>query len=733
MPLNNVQNHSARQHVNTPHAVPSGQQGISLLSPVRYLKGVGERLAERLARLGIATIQDLLFHLPVRYQDRTRILPIGSLQAGDEVVVQGEVLLTEVRYGRRRMLLSRIGDGTGSLTLRFFHFTVKQQENLARGAWVRCFGEVRKGSATLEMIHPEYRHIDEKTIAGVDEHLTPIYPATEGVRQPTLRSLIEKALDILRYELANKSIDKDIAADDPGVLREWLPHEVLDALHLPLLEEAIQFAHHPAPETSVSSLQDGTHPMLRRLAFEELLVHQLSLKQLREKTRRQSAPSLAVQGELMKSFLGQLPFSLTRAQSRVIDEIVSDIGIKHPMQRLVQGDVGSGKTVVAAATVLHAVEAGYQAAVMAPTEILAEQHYRNFVNWLRPLGIEVAWLSGKSKGKTRREILDRLVSGQAAVVIGTHALFQDDVVFAKLGYVVIDEQHRFGVHQRLVLRDKGKRHGCYPHQLIMTATPIPRTLAMTAYADLEISVIDELPPGRQPLTTVIVPDTRRDEVLQRVRQVCGTGRQSYWVCTLIEESEFLQCQAAIDTAEQLRRDFPELNIGLIHGRIKAREKEQVMADFKAGNINLLVATTVVEVGVDVPNASLMVIENPERLGLAQLHQLRGRIGRGSDKSTCVLMYHPPLSEQGKLRLAALRDTSDGFEIARRDMELRGPGEILGTRQTGMLQFRVADLLRDQDLIPRVSRTADLLLAQYPGRGRMIVRRWLGDAAQYGSV
>jgi len=732
MPLNDTQNLVSRRRYNTRYDTPSGHHAMSLLSPVRALNGVGERVAERLAHLGITTIKDLLFHLPARYQDRTRILPIGSLQAGCEAVIQGEVLLTEIRFGRRRMLLSRISDGTGSLTLRFFHFSAKQKENLARGTWIRCYGEVRRGGDMLEMVHPEYRHVDKDAVIVTDMYLTPIYPTTEGVRQPTLRSLVQKALDVMAHESAEDTTGDD-TADEGDVLQELLPREVLASLNFPLLKHAVQFAHLPSPQTPLTSLQDGKHPMIRRLSFEELLVHQLSCKQLREKTRQHTAPSLAVQGELMKKFVMHLPFVLTGAQRRVIDEVVADLARRNPMQRLVQGDVGCGKTVVAAATVLNAIEAGHQVAVMAPTELLAEQHYRNFTNWLQPLGIEVAWLSGRSKGKVRLETLERISSGAAAIVIGTHALIQDDVSFARLGYVVIDEQHRFGVHQRLTLREKGKRQGSYPHQLIMTATPIPRTLAMTAYADLDISVIDELPPGRQAVTTVIVPDARRDEVLQRVQRVCSNGRQCYWVCTLIEESEYLQCQAASDTAEELRREFPQLSIGLIHGRIKSREKERLMADFKAGQITMLVATTVVEVGVDVPNASLMIIENAERLGLAQMHQLRGRIGRGSDKSACILMYHPPLSRQGKARLAAMRDTTDGFEIARRDMELRGPGEMLGTRQAGLMQFRVADLLRDQDMVPEVSRTADLLLSRYPERAAQIVRRWLGDTAQYGNV
>lgn len=686
--------------------------------PVTALKRVGPAMAERLARLGIRTVQDLLFHLPLRYQDRTRVAPIGALRVGDEAVIEGEVLLSEVKLGRRRMLLVRLADGSGGILLRFFYFTAQQQAGFKAGMRLRCFGEVRSGPAMLEMVHPEYRVINGVEAEAVEECLTPVYPATEGVQQYTLRALTQQALDRLT---------------DGSVLQELMPAQILDGLRLPSLAEALAYVHRPPPDAPLAVLQEGRHPAQQRLAFEELLAHHLSLRLLRGKMERLRAPRLEAPGRLGQALRDDLTFDLTGAQRRVVDEVIQDMRRPHPMHRLVQGDVGSGKTIVAALAVLHAVEAGFQAAVMAPTELLAEQHLQNFRRWLEPLGIEVAWLSGKQAGRARAASLERLAEGAAAVAVGTHALFQEGVAFARLGLIVIDEQHRFGVHQRLALREKGGHEGCYPHQLIMTATPIPRTLAMTAYADLDSSVIDELPPGRTPIETVAVSDTRRAEVVERVRGVCRAGCQVYWVCTLIEESEVLQCQAATDTAAQLAAALPELRVGLLHGRMKSKEKEPVMAAFKRGELDLLVATTVIEVGVDVPNASLMVIENAERLGLAQLHQLRGRVGRGARKSTCVLMYHAPLSADGRARLAVLRETGDGFEIARRDLELRGPGEVLGTRQSGMLQLHIADLLRDQALMPKVEQAARLLLERYPERVPRLIDRWLGEAARYGEV
>ncbi len=685
--------------------------------PVNILRGVGPRSAERLERLGITRVHDLLFHLPTRYQDRTRVVPIGTLRPGDEAVVEGRVQLTEVKFARRRMLLSRISDGTGSLGLRFFHFNAAQREMLGRGARVRCYGQARSGGTTLEMIHPEFRRLDDEGPAPVDEHLTPIYPTTEGLHQISLRQLTEQALGRM-------------ASGGPPDL---LPATVREEFDLPPLEEALAYLHRPPPDAALSVLSEGRHPAQQRLAFEELLAHRLSLRRLRARATDSSAPPLVGSGDLRQQFQSGLPFALTGAQRRVSDEIAGDLEQPHPMQRLVQGDVGSGKTVVAALAVLKAIESGFQAAVMAPTEILAEQHFHSFQSWLEPLGLEVAWLSGKLKTKARREAMERLANGTAAVAVGTHALFQETVDFDELGLVVIDEQHRFGVHQRLALREKGKTGERYPHQLIMTATPIPRTLAMTAYADLDVSVIDELPPGRTPVETVVVTDARRDEVVARVHAACRSGAQAYWVCTLVEESDALQCQAAEESAELLAEALPDLKVGLVHGRMRPQDKESVMAGFKAGAIDLLVATTVIEVGVDVPNASLMIIENAERFGLAQLHQLRGRVGRGRKKSSCVLMYHGPLSQTARQRLAAMRETADGFEIARRDLDLRGPGEVLGTRQTGLLNLRIADLQRDQPLLPSVARAADRLLEGNTEAVDAIIQRWLGQGERYGEV
>ncbi len=686
------------------------------LAPVTELKGVGTALSLKLERLGILSIQDLLLHLPLRYQDRTRVVPIGSLRPGDEAMIEGSVRAADILQGRRRSLMCRVQDGTGTLSLRFFHFHAAQKNSLKAGTRLLCFGEARPGPGGLELVHPEYKVLKGEGPAVMSEQLTPVYPLTEGLTQGRVRSLIALALEWMAKE----------------GFEDLLPSALLQQWQLPSLTESLQYLHHPPVDADQTLLLEGKHPAQRRLAMEELLAHHLSLQKARQRVQEQGAPALKASGELSRPFLQQLPFELTGAQLRVAREVARDLQQPMPMLRLVQGDVGSGKTVVAALAALQAVENGLQAAVMAPTEILAEQHHINFTQWLEPLGIKVAWLAGKVKGKAREAQLEAIRSGEARVVVGTHALFQDEVVFADLGVVVIDEQHRFGVHQRLSLKEKGRNGERSPHQLIMTATPIPRTLTMSAYADLDCSIIDELPPGRTPVQTVVIADSRRDQVVERVRQACSEGRQAYWVCTLIEESEVLECEAAEVTAERLKELLPQLRIGLVHGRMKAAEKADIMARFKAAELDLLVATTVIEVGVDVPNASLMIIENPERLGLAQLHQLRGRVGRGSVESYCVLMYHAPLSKQGRERLGVMRETTDGFRIAEKDLELRGPGEVLGTRQTGMMQFRIADLQRDADLLPRIHQVAADLGTASP-LNEALIRRWLGTGDMYAQV
>lgn len=691
---------------------------ITLTDPVTTLKGVGDKMAEKLAKLGIHQIQDLLFHLPFRYQDRTQLQPIGSLRSGQEKLIEGTIQLSQVTFGRRRSLLCHLSDGTGALVLRFFHFSKSQQQQLSKGRKLRCFGEVRSGPAVLEMVHPEYQVVAEGQPATVDQTLTPVYPTTEGLHQLSWRKLTQQALQLL----------------DKQRLVEWIPPAMQQHPALQYqLNAALQYLHSPPADADLLQLEQRQHPAQQRLAFEELLAQQLSMRQARQQVQQHQAPQLRNDAMRSAQFLTQLPFPLTAAQQRVIEEILQDIQQPVPMQRLVQGDVGSGKTVVAALSALAAVSAGYQAVLMAPTELLAEQHFKTFTDWLTPLGIPVGWCAGKQTAAQRRDSLADLASGASQVMVGTHALFQDQVVFHNLGLVIIDEQHRFGVHQRLALRDKGRDGTLFPHQLVMTATPIPRTLAMTAYADLNVSVIDELPPGRQPVTTAVVSDHRREEVIARVHAACQQQHQVYWVCTLIEESEHLQCQAAEDTARDLQAALPDLRIALVHGRMKAAEKEQVMQAFKAGEADLLVATTVIEVGVDVPNASLMIIENAERLGLAQLHQLRGRVGRGQIQSYCVLMYHPPLSENGLARLKCLRESHDGFEIAQRDLEIRGPGEMLGTRQTGLPQFRIADLLADQALLPHVSEVADQLMQTQPEAINALVARWFSHKIELGQV
>jgi ATP-dependent DNA helicase RecG len=683
---------------------------------VTSLKGVGPALAKRLGKLGIETVADLLFWLPMRYEDRTHVVPIGSLRPGMRAAVEGEIELAEVVFRGRRSLLVRLSDGTGFLTLRFFHFSGAQQEQLRRGARLRCFGEVRRGKHGPEIVHPEYRDADAPDTQAVQGALTPIYPLTEGIQQGRLRNLTAQAL----------------AAADAGELTDWLPAEVQRDLRLPGLVEALHCVHRPPPDARLDVLDSGRHPAQRRLAFEELLAHQLTLRRLRNEIRRDPAWPVKARGRLAARLLAGTGFTLTAAQRRVMDEVRRDLAVPHPMLRLAQGDVGSGKTIVAALAAADVVEAGGQAALMAPTELLAEQHLQNFTRWLAPLGLAPLLVTGRLSAKARREAEAALTDGSRGIAIGTHALFQDEVRFAKLMLVIVDEQHRFGVHQRMRLREKGAQ-GRYPHQLIMTATPIPRTLAMTAYADLDVSVIDELPPGRTPVTTVAMPDSRRDEVVARIRSACLAGRQAYWVCPLIEESELLEAQAAEDTAAALAAALPGVAVGLVHGRMPPAAREKSMAKFKAGEIGLLVATTVIEVGVDVPNASLMVIENAERMGLAQLHQLRGRVGRGSEASSCVLLWHAPLSPLAKERLSVLRETSDGFEVARRDLDLRGPGEFLGTRQAGLMKLRVADLVRDADLLPGVQAAAGVMMRAHADNMAPLERRWIGAATRYGKV
>ncbi|WP_313731677.1 ATP-dependent DNA helicase RecG [Pseudomonas sp.] len=674
-------------------------------------------MAEKLAKVGLENLQDMLFHLPLRYQDRTRVVPIGALRPGQDAVIEGVVSGADVTMGKRRSLVVRLGDGTGVLSLRFYHFSNAQKEGLKRGTHLRCYGEARPGASGLEIYHPEYRALNgDEPPPPVEQTLTPIYPTTEGLTQQRLRLLCQQSLGML----------------GPRSLPDWLPDELARDYHLAPLDDAIRYLHNPPAEADLDELAEGQHWAQHRLAFEELLTHQLSQQRLRESLRSLRAPLLPKANRLQAQYLANLGFKPTGAQQRVANEIAYDLSQTEPMMRLVQGDVGAGKTVVAALAALQALEAGYQVALMAPTEILAEQHYITFKRWLEPLGIEVAWLAGKLKGKARASALEQIANG-APMVVGTHALFQEEVQFKHLALAIIDEQHRFGVQQRLALRKKGVAGELCPHQLIMTATPIPRTLAMSAYADLDTSVLDELPPGRTPVNTVLVADSRRFEVVERVRAACAEGRQAYWVCTLIEESEELTCQAAQSTYEELGSALGELRVGLIHGRMKPAEKAAVMADFKQGNLQLLVATTVIEVGVDVPNASLMIIENPERLGLAQLHQLRGRVGRGSAVSHCVLLYHPPLSQIGRERLGIMRETNDGFVIAEKDLELRGPGEMLGTRQTGLLQFKVADLMRDADLLPAVRDAAQALIARWPEHVSPLLDRWLRHGQQYGQV
>jgi ATP-dependent DNA helicase RecG len=685
--------------------------------PLTSLSGVGAKVAEKLAKVGLNSVQDLLFHLPLRYEDRTRVYPIIKLHPGMWGAVQGRVMAVDTLFGRRKMLAVKISDGNGTLTLRFFNFTAGMKNNFDEGKTVHAYGEIKRGMNGLEIIHPDYKfQAQEETPPDTPITLTPVYPTTDGLRQITLRNLTDQALALLNQTAVQELIPQGL-----------YPNQLT-------LGQALDIIHRPPASINLELFEQGRHPAQVRLIMEELLAQNLSMLAVRSQGHQDCAIPLSVSRQLKTTFLQQLPFSPTDAQTRVSQEIEHDLEQPHPMMRLVQGDVGSGKTLVAALAALNALEQGYQVALMAPTELLAEQHALNFANWFEPLGIKIGWLAGKLKGKARELALTEIASGAAQMVVGTHALFQEQVGFDKLALIIIDEQHRFGVHQRLELREKGTKQGYHPHQLIMTATPIPRTLAMTAYADLDTSVIDELPPGRTPIQTVAIPDTKRDAVVDRVRRACiDEGKQAYWVCTLIDESEVLEAQAAEEITQELSARLPDVKIGLVHGRMKSKEKQTVMNQFKANQLQLLVATTVIEVGVDVPNASLMIIENPERLGLAQLHQLRGRVGRGSVASHCVLLYHAPLSKTAQKRLGVLRESNDGFIIAQRDLEIRGPGELLGTKQTGLADFKIADLIRDQRLIPDVQKMARHLHQQYPAQAKAIIERWLGDRNLYANA
>ena len=664
-------------------------------APIR----ASDALKKKLAKIGLHTEADLLVHLPLRYEDETRVTPIARAFAGEPVQIEVSVADSEIQFKPRRQLVVRAYDESSEITLRFFSFYPNHQAAFSAGSRVRAFGEVRGGFFGLEMVHPRFRKIAEGE--PLPSEMTPIYPSTAGLANSALQKLIGRAL-----------------AD--GDLSETLPDEIRQRLKLPGLARSLHFLHRPPPGTDVDTLHARNHPAWRRVKFDEVLAQQLSLRRAYLARREQGAPVLVAQDDLGARLLDRLPFGLTGAQLRAMAEIAGDLALPYPMQRLLQGDVGAGKTIVAALAACQAISAGWQAAFMAPTEILAEQHYLKLNDWLEPLGVRVAWLSGSLKSKAKRAQL-AATAADAQLVVGTHALIQDGVDFAKLGLAIVDEQHRFGVAQRLALRKKGSN----PHQLMMSATPIPRTLAMSYYADLDVTVLDELPPGRTPIKTRLVADNRRQDVVGFVKKHVEEGRQAYWVCPLIEESEALQLQTAEETYAQLSADLPGLTVGLVHGRLKADEKQAVMSAFAAGDIDVLVATTVIEVGVDVPNASLMVIEHAERFGLSQLHQLRGRVGRGQYESSCVLIYAGPLGEIARQRLKIIFENTDGFEIARQDLQIRGPGEFVGARQSGVPLLRYADLEMDADLVEMARQIAEEMLTEHPALAEKHLQRWLG--------
>ena len=722
-------------------AKPQSSTDASLLTPHASLAGLSKPTLDKLAKLNIASKFDLVLHLPLRYDDETHLYPIKDAPAARDVLIEATVVETDIKYRPRRQLVVSLEDGSGPVVLRFLNFYGNQVKQFQSGARVRAFGEIRHGFFGAEMVHPRYRIVEAG--APVAEALTPVYPTTAGMGQDTLRKLIVRALASEKLE-------------------DTLPDALIQKLHLPKFRDAITFLHNPTPDVSQDDLQLREHPAWRRMKFDELLAQQLSMRIYQQRRRGVGAPALKPKGTLVSRLLKDLPFKLTGAQQRATAQIREDLAKPHPMQRLLQGDVGSGKTIVAAIAALQCVENKFQVALMAPTEILAEQHYRKFSSWLATLGLDVAWLSGSTKKSVKKQMLTKIANGETPVVVGTHALFEDDVVFNNLGLAIIDEQHRFGVRQRLALRLKGTQGTpdsadghAQPHQLMMSATPIPRTLAMSYYADLDVSVIDEMPPGRTPVTTKLVSDTRRDEVISRVRDACVAGSQAYWVCPLVEEIESeeapgskkpskpngppkpgragleaLQLKAAMETYETLSAAFPDLKVGLAHGRLKSEEKSAVMAAFQRNEAQLLVATTVIEVGVDVPNASLMVIENAERMGLSQLHQLRGRVGRGATQSACILLYRTPLSPTARERLKIIFENTDGFEVARHDLRMRGPGELLGARQSGVPMLRFADLSADVDLLEAARDAAATLLTENPAAAQAHLARWLGGRGEF---
>ena len=678
--------------------------------PIEALKGVGPSLSAKLSRIGINTAEDLLFHLPFRYEDRTTVSTIASVTAGSSYLLEGIISETKIIFGRRRSLLAFLEDNTGRIGLRFYYFSKSQQAKLDSKKKIRCYGEARKGASGLEIYHPEYANIDIDT--SPNEHLTPIYPLTEGITQSRYRKIVAEALLYLKKVPIQNLINRKSGID---------------------ISEAIQYLHKPPPGANADLLMQGEHPAQKTLSLDELTAHQTYSRLIRDELKKLKAPGHSNPGSKYKKAIRSLGFKLTGAQSRVAKEISNDMMQKHPMLRLIQGDVGSGKTVLAALAAIHTHENGLQSAVMAPTELLAEQHFYTLSAWLEPLKIEVSLLTGNVKGKTRKIQIERIKDGKTNVIIGTHALFQREIIFQSLGIVIIDEQHRFGVHQRLALREKGAKKNFAPHQMIMTATPIPRTLSMGIYAEMDVSTIDELPPGRKPISTSVLSNDKRSEVIAKVDAACQSGRQAYWVCTLIAESEHLECEAAEKVAAELQDRLPKISIALVHGKLSSDAKAKIMDEFKKGSVDLLVSTTVIEVGVDVPNASLMIIENSERLGLAQLHQLRGRVGRGSNVSHCLLLYKQPLGELSRQRLTVMRESNDGFFIAERDLEIRGPGEIFGTKQSGEIRLKIADFLRDKEMLPEAREIAEKLLIEDRETAKILIRRWITNTEDVGLV